>query len=792
MLKSYLKIALRGLVKHRVYSFINITGLAVGMAVALLIGLWIHYEYSYDRFLPGYEQLHQVYVHQTVEGEVQTINSLPLPVADALRNDIPGIAYVAECDWMQRHGLMVGEQKLYRSGARIGKDFLKMFQYPFIQGDAATALANPQSIVLTARTAEALFGDADPMGQSVRYDNQFDLKVSGILEDIPPNSSFYFNYLVPFALYEQSAPWVKNARTEWDNFSFQIFTALAPNVSADEVVPKIRDMIKKNGRELVNFSPELDLHPLQNWHLYNEFKNGENSGGYIDYVKMFGIIGLLVLLLACINFTNLATARSEKRAKEVGVRKAIGSKRKHLVTQFLVESFLVTLLAASISLLFVYALLPIFNELLEVEISLPINYPAFWLLLLLFVSLTALLAGSRPAWYLSSFQAVRVLKGTGTGGRTVASGRKALVLLQFSCSIALIIGTIVIYRQVEFVQQRPVGYDQERLMMSRMSDDLNENYQAIRNELLQSGVVESVAWGSSPVTDIYSRVDIEHWPGKTGNMPAGGIALVRVTEDYFTTLGLEIRAGRNFHPNWRSDSTSIIVNEAVVKKLALKDPVNQTLTFTGGDQASIVGLVDDALMVSPYDPAVPTIFVHGRWGGTMLYRLRPDVNTQEAITTLSAIFNRHNPTFPYEYEFVDETYAQKFRLEVLIGKLAALFAGLAIFVSCLGLFGLATYLAEQRRKEIGIRKVLGASVGQIWLLLSREFLWLVLFSCVIATPIALYFLSNWLEQYNYRVDIGIGVFIMAGLAALLITLITISFQAIRAGRAQPVESLRVE
>lgn len=792
MLRSYLKIALRGLVKHRVYSLINIAGLAVGMAVALLIGLWIHYEFSYDRFLPDYDRLFQVYASQTIEGEKTTFRSLPLPVANALRQKIPGIARVAECDWMQRHGLMVGDQKLYQSGARIGKDFLEMFRFPLIQGDPATALSEPHSIVLTARTAKALFGDQDPMLQTVRYDNRFDLKVTGILEDLPPNSSFYFNYLVPFAIYEQSAPWVKTARTQWDNFSFQVYMELGPNVDRDQVARQMRDLIKDNAGEQVNFDPELTMHALKDWHLYNEFENGVAAGGYIDYIRVFGLIGLLVLLLACINFTNLATARSEKRAKEVGVRKAIGSKRKHLITQFLVESLMITLLAVSISLLLVYLILAPFNLLLDIEVRLPLGHPIFWLLLFLFVGLTALLAGSRPAWYLSSFRAVRVLKGSLHTGRKAGSGRKFLVLLQFSCSIALIIGTIVIFRQIEFVRHRPVGYEQERLLMSRMTDDLSDNYDALRNELLQSPVVESVAWASSPPTSIFSYSDIEHWPGKTGDAPASGIALIRVTDDYFNTVGMKLLIGRNFHPDQRSDSTSIIINEAAAERLSLDAPLNQPLTFTGGDQATIVGVVADALMVSPYDPAVPTVFVHGRVGGSLLYRLAAGVNTQEAVTAIAEIFNRHNPTFPFEYEFVDETYARKFRLEVLIGKLAAVFAGLAIFVSCLGLFGLATYLAEQRRKEIGIRKVLGATVGQIWMLLSREFLWLVIISCLIATPIALYFLHNWLQQYTYRISIGWSVFFLAGLLAVLITVLTISFQAIRAGRMQPVESLRIE
>lgn len=792
MFRNYLKITIRGLIKHRVYSLINITGLAVGMAVALLIGLWINHEFSYDRFLPDYDRLYQLKVNHVQEGEIQTQDALSLPVVETLREKIPGIAYVAECDWMQRHGLKVGEEKLFISGARTGSDFLKIFGFPMRQGQPDQALRDLYSIVLTESTATALFGEENPMGKTVRYDNQFDLKVTGILADLPANATFYFRYLVPFALYEQNTPWVKAARTQWDNFSFQVFTALLPEVSSDQIAGQIRNMLKNNSPELAEYDMELILHPIKDRHLYNEFKDGRASGGYIDYIRMFGLIGFLVLLLACINFTNLATARSEKRAKEVGVRKAIGSKRKHLVTQFMVESFLITALAGALSLLLVFLALPFFNELVEKDLYLPFNRIWFWFSLLVFLSVTAIIAGSRPALYLSSFRAVEVLKGHLKTGKTAASGRKALVLVQFSCSIALIIGTLVIYRQIQYVQDRPVGYERDRLLMTRMNDDMMDNYDALKNELLQSGVVESVTWSSSPITDIFSQLTLQHWPGKRDDELSPGIALVRVTDDYFQTVGMKLLSGRQFRPNWRADSTSVILNQAAAKRLGLEDPLHQTLTFTGGDKAAVVGLVNDALMTSPYEPAKPTIFLHGRRGGSMLYRLSPGRNTQEAIRSLAPIFDRHNPAFPYEYEFVDDTFAYKFQLEVLIGRLAGIFAGLAIFVSCLGLFGLATYLAEQRRKEIGIRKVLGATLGQIWMLLSREFVGLVVLSCLIAVPLAYYFLHNWLQQYSYRVGISAAVFGIAGLLAVLITLITISFQAIRAGREHPAKSLRAE
>jgi predicted permease len=793
MYRNYLKIAWRGLTKNRTFSLVNILGLAVGMTVTLLIGLWVRHEYSFDRFLPDYEQAYQVYMSYMQEGEEHTGEALPLPLSNELREKVPGIRYVAECDWMQQHGLIAGDKKLYLRGARVGADFLQIFRFPMLQGNPQAALSTPYSIVLTQSLAEALFGTTDPMGQTVRFNNSFDLKVSGILADLPSNTSFYFKYLIPFSLYEQNEPWVKAARTEWDNQSFQIYTALDPEADPAEAQANIRNILQEHIDEAhAALQPRLLLHALKDWHLYNEFENGKAGGGYIQYIRMFTLIGILVLVLACINFMNLATARSNTRAREVGIRKAIGSKRKQLITQFLTESFLLTLLAAGLALFFTYLALPAFNALLDTELRLPLTTPAFWLIFGIYIMLTALLAGSRPALVLSSFQAVKVLKGGLQAGRSAAIFRKGLILLQFSCSIALIIGTMIIYRQVMHIRERPVGYEQERLLMTRMSDDLNENYGPLKEELLQSGLVESVAWSSSPVTDIFSYIDLQHWPGKNGEELMGNIGLVRVTHGYFETMGMEILSGRDFRPSWRADSTSIIINEAAARRLGLQEPLGQVLTFVGGEKAAVVGVVKDALMASPFASPVPTVFVHGRWGGSMAYRIREGVDMEAAIPQLAGIFNRHNPAYPYDYEFVDARYQQKFELESLISKLAALFAGLSIFVSCLGLFGLAAYLAEQRTKEIGIRKILGASVAQIWLLLSGEFLWLVLVSCLIAVPLSFYFLQRWLENYEYRISIGSDVFLMAGILALIITLLTISGQAVKAALAQPARSLREE
>ena len=534
---------------------------------------------------------------------------------------------------------------------------------------------------------------------------------------------------------------------------------------------------------------DVVMQPIKEWHLYSQYKNGIAAGGFIEYVKMFSIIGVLVLLIACINFINLTTARSEKRAREVGVRKAIGSGRKELILQFLAESLFLCFLAFLCSVLFVQMALPGFNSLTGNKIGIPYTSISFWLIALACVAATGLIAGSRPAFYLSSFNPVSVLKGQLKFGKAAVLPRKVLVVLQFTCSIALITSTIIIYRQITHVKDRPTGYDLNRLMITEMNGDLENNYGAFKNELLQAGIAESVTNASSPATGIYWHSDVDKWPGKMAgeNIEMGTII---VAEDYFRTLGFQLGEGRDFANS--NDTTSVIFNEAAMKQMRIKDPVGKSITWND-KQYRIVGVAKDALMASPYAAPEPTMFLcDPEVQGNLMYRISPRVKTEAAIEKLTAIFNKYSPAYPYTYKFADTEYANKFKVEVLIGRLAGIFAGLAIFISSLGLFGLAAFVAEQRTKEIGIRKVLGATVSQVWLLLSKDFILLVFINCLIATPVALYFLQGWLEKYSYRVDIGSGVFILAAVLALAITLLTISFQAIKAAIANPVKSLRTE
>ncbi|HWD88477.1 MAG TPA: ABC transporter permease [Mucilaginibacter sp.] len=796
MFRNYLKMAWRNTLHNKVYSALNIAGLAAGMAVALLIGLWVVNQYSYDRFLPGYQQLYQVEMNLTSQHSgTTTQTSIALPLTDVLRKEIPGIKYVAESDalGLMNHGLLVGDKKLYLGGGAAGADFFKMFQYPFAKGNANSALKDMYSIVLTESTAKALFGDADPMGKEVRFDNSQNLKVTGVLKDIPKNSTLQFNYITPFAFAEATQDWVKLGRTKWTWNSFSAYVALEPGVSYAQVAPKIRDIVDKRSPEMHVSKPEVFLHPLNDWHLYNDFKNGRVAGGFVEYVRLFSIIGMLVLAIACINFMNLSTARSEKRAREVGVRKAIGSARIDLVYQFLLESVMITLISFLLGLLLVMLALPAFNTLTGGDVRIPYGNIGFWGIMIVFVLVTGLIAGSRPAFYLSSFNPVKVLKGSIQMGRWASMPRKVLVVVQFTCSIALIISTVIVYQQIQYVKNRPTGYSADRLVMTDMNSDLSQHYDALRNDLLSSGLVESVASSTSPATQVYSHFSLDKWPGKVAGEESVNIGGIWISDDYFKTLGMTIAAGHNFKGDWKSDTLNVIVNEATVRRIGLKDPVNQLITINfNAKPVRIIGVVKDALMDSPYKPVEPAVFGHNPYGFVATYRLAKNAETHTAIEKIGKIFDKYNPAYPFQYKFVDTEYGHKFNLEVLVGKLAGIFAGLAIFISCLGLFGLAAYVAEQRTKEIGIRKVLGASIAQVWLMLSRDFIVLVVISCVIASPVAFYYLHNWLEKYSYRISIGVGVFIASGIAAIVITLFTISFQAIKAAVANPVKSLRSE
>jgi ABC-type antimicrobial peptide transport system permease subunit len=569
---------------------------------------------------------------------------------------------------------------------------------------------------------------------------------------------------------------------------------LQPHADLDGVSARIKDVKLRNLgnlKEQISFHPQLFLHPMRKWHLQSAWKDGVNTGGRLQYVWLFGLIGAFVLLLAAINFMNLSTARSEKRAREVGVRKTMGSMRSQLVGQFFSESFLVVVLAFGVSLLLATGALPWFNHVAAKQLQMPWTNPYFWLCGGVFVGVTGLLAGSYPALYLSSFRPVQVLKGTFRVGHRAALPRKALVVLQFTVSITLITGTVLVYRQIEHAKNRPVGYTREGLVMVRITNgEVIGKFDRLRNELNNSGVVAEVALSTSKATNLWSSNWGFDWPGKDPALQAE-FGTLAVSPEYGKTVGWQFVAGRDFSREFASDSSGYVVNEAAVRYMGLKNPVGTTIRFYG-QPFRILGVIKDMVMSSPFEPVHPTVFfLKGQFNWVNL-RIKPGVSPSQALPGMEAVFKKVLPDVAFDYQFADQAYALKFAAEERIQQLAAVFAGLAIFLSCLGLFGLASFTAEQRTKEIGIRKVLGATVASLWRLLSKEFVYLVGVACLIALPLSYYGLSQWLAQYTYRTELTWWIFAGAGGAALFITLLTVSYQAIRTALANPVKSLRSE
>jgi ABC-type antimicrobial peptide transport system permease subunit len=769
-------------------------GLATGMAVAMIIGLWIYDEVSANHNYKNYDTICQVMMNQTFDGVRGSQQALPYPLGEELKSKIPDFKHVVMCDWGSNHSLIYKEKRISKFGHFIGPEAVDMFSMKILNGDHKP-LQDPYSIVLTDETARILFGNEDPVGKIVKLDNATALKVTAVVEKQPKNSSLSYDFLMPWQLEDLLYDWVKlYHKTNWGNNSWQAFVQLNAGSSPAAVNARIKNIVLSHFSDdnmLHHIIPELFLHPMSKWRLYSDFENGKNTGGFIKYVRMFGILGLIVLLIACINFMNLSTARSEKRAREVGVRKAIGSGRKQLIGQFLSESMLISALSFLIAIGMVFFTLPYFNRLTEKEMSLQITNPLFWIIMILFTLLTGLLAGSYPAFYLSSFNPVRVLKGNAQAGKSSALPRKILVVLQFASSVMLMIGTIVVNRQIQYGKNRPIGFNSKGLISVEWSDDIKKNMEAIRQELLSSGAALSICQSNSPPTEIYSNNNGWEWKNSQPVEKTVVFSTIATTYDYIRTLGIKLLEGRDFSRDY-ADSNGVVLNEAAVKRMRLQHPVGQMLKWN--DKPMIVlGVIPDVQMESPYRPISPlTIIFNKDWVSYVNIRLNPARSASQDIALIKPIFDKYNPAFPFDYKFADLEYAKKFNYEELVGNLAMIMAVLAIFISCLGLFGLASFTAEQRVKEIGVRKVLGASIYSLWGLLSKDFVLLVLISCFIAIPIAWYFMDEWLDGYKYKIHIGIGVFIAVIFISMAITLITVSFQAIRAAVANPVKSLRTE
>ncbi len=787
MLKNYLKIALRNLKKNSIYSFINIFGLAVGISCSMIIALWITHELSFDKFHANREQLYQVWVNATFDGKVNSWTATPLPSAEGLKTKDANIKYSATTDWGNEHLLSYGDTRFTKFGHYVSDDFLRMFRFPLLKGDPEKALGDPYTVLISQSTASALFGSEDPINKVIRVDDTHDVTVTGILKDIPDNSTFQFDFLLPFSLYEKQE-WVRNNKDNWSNYSWPTYVELYPNAAREAVEDNIRGLLTENGQNDV--LREFFLHPMPRWRLYSNFENGKEAGGIIDYVNMFGLIGIFILVIACINFMNLATARSERRAREVGIRKSVGSKRKEIVFQFLGESVMIATIAFIIAVLIAELSIPAFNTLIEKKLSIDYTSQQFWLFAAGIILVTGILSGSYPAFYLSSFDAARVLKGKIRHGKNVIAPRKVLVVMQFVFAISLVVVSIVIQRQIAHVQSRELGYDQENLITVDYTTEIGKNYRTIKQELLSSGAVESVTISNSPITNIYSNNFLD-WPGKPSDLKVI-FSTISTEYDYSKTMGIKMIMGRDFSEDFPSDSTAIIINKAALDIMGLADPIGETVDLWG-TKRQIIGITDNVLMGSLFREVAPLMMImDSDWASAVTIRLRKTDNLQASLEKVESIFNKYNPAYPFEYTFVDVEFAKKFSSIKMISRFSAVFTMLAIAITGLGLFGLAAFTAEQRTKEVGIRKVLGATVTNIVLLMSKEFAYLVVFGFVLASPLAWWGANQVLDKYQYKIDFPVWVLPTAGLIALGFTVMIVGTQAFKVAATNPVKSLRTE
>ncbi len=805
MLKSYFKVAMRNMVRNYGYSFINIAGLASGMAVAILVGLWVFDELSFNTYFKNYDRIAQVTKAGHFQGKYyQGQQYIPYPLIEELqtsyRQNFKHVVPISGPGGFDAV-LSTGDKRLTKRGMYIGEEAPEMFTWEMVYG-TWSGLNDLHGIMLSESTSKVFFGDSDPLGKAMKINNDTELTVTGVYKDFPRNTAFYgLRFFEPWKFYLQDASYI--SKQGWDNHFLCVYIQIAPNKTMEEVAAAIRKLEMKAIANLDYMQNELQydydvlLHPMPDWHLYSDYKEGQVHSGPVQLVWFIGAIGVFVLLLACINFMNLSTARSEKRAKEVGIRKTIGSIRKQLVIQFFSESFLVVVLSFLAAMLIVYVALPSFNQLSGKEIALPLNKDWFWLSSAAFMLVTAFLAGSYPALYLSSFKPVSVLKGTFRAAKFASVPRKILVVVQFSVSVMLIICTSAIYQQLLFVKDRPVGYDREGLISVRKkSGEFDEKRAVLRAELKKTGMVSEIAESGGDLTATWSHNGGFNWEGKDPLFEAN-FATLNVSPEFGKTVGWTFIAGRDFSPDIASDSAAIVLNESAAEYMKLKDPVGKTMRWTNrawdvDQDFNIIGVIKDMIMNSPFEPVKPAVYFTYGYERVLLIRVAPGVAVSNALPAIEGVFTRVIPDIPFDYQFADQQFAAKFSSEERIGKLAAVFASLAIFISCLGLFGLASFVAEQRTKEIGIRKVLGASVTNLWRMLSQEFVLLVVFSCAIAIPLSYYILSKGLSNYEYHTDLRWWIFAGAGTGALAITLLTVSFQAVKAALMNPVKSLRSE
>ena len=786
MFKNYLKIAVRNLLRNKGFSIVNIGGLAIGMTCALLITLWIRRELSVDRLYPKTERLFLIHNRTKVNGELWVSNQTPQIMAPVLRREYPAVEDVSR--YMQVTFLTtVGETHLNTRGAFADTGFLSMFGFPLLQGDPASALSGPQGIVITQSLATRLFGNTEAIGKTIRIDSSTDFSVTGVLKDLPSTTSFDFDYLLPWS-YIKRLGWEDQW---WGDAYISTYVLLKPGITGASFDNQVRDITIRHSKLT---GTEVFTQPMNRLYLYSKPENGRLVADRILTVRLFAIIAGFILLIACINFMNLSTARSQRRAREVGIRKVVGADKPRLILQFIGESMLIAGLAFLLALFLTQISLPAFNRLVGHELTIDYSSIRFWAFAISFVFLTGLVAGSYPAFYLSSFRPIRVLKGTLLQPNAVITPRKILVVLQFSFAIILIICTLIIKRQIQFGLDRDSGYDRDRLVYTRAEGDAPAHYEAIKQELIGSGAALAVTRSPAPITRHWNDGSGYSWPGSTDKDKDIDFLDFGADADFVKTTGVTLLRGRDIDINkYPTDSMAMLLNQSAVAAMRLKDPIGQTVR-RGNLTFHVVGVVKDFILESPFAKNIAPMLITGPWRdyAVIHFKLNPANPVAVDLARAEKIFKAYNPRYPFEYVFADEAYAQKFRDEQQIGQLSALFAGLTIFISCLGLFALAAYMAENRIREIGIRKVLGASVAGISALLAKDFVRLVLVAFVIAAPVAWVVMSKWLLSYSYRIPIGWDIFAWSGLLAISIAIATVSYQSIRAAIANPVKSLRAE
>lgn len=786
MLKNYLKIAWRNLLRNKGFSLTNLLGLCIGCASTLFILLWVYDELTFDKFHQNYGEIYQVMAHRNYNEEIFTDKNMVFPLASAIEAEFPEVEKAVMATFAESHILGNGDTKSRKIGITSSDNFFEVFSWEFIQGNKATALPDPNSIVLTETAAEALFGDEDPMHKTVKLDNSKELTVSAILKDVPTNSTFQFDYIHAFNYSDEN---LKRSMTNWTNSSWNIFLQVHPGTDEKALSENITELKIRNSPGDQGIAQYFAF-PMSKWRLYGDFKDGVNTGGMIQYVKLFSIIAVIILLVACVNFMNLSTARSERRAKEVGIRKTLGSDKKQLMLQFFCESMILTCAAFVLSLIVVYMLMPTFNQLVGKTLSLDFSSSIFWAIAALIVLFTGLVAGSYPALYLSSFSPIKVLKGTFLAGQKAVMPRNVLVVGQFAASILLISGTLIVYQQIQYIKNRDIGYNPDNLVMVSSSDDIQKNFSAIKDELLKSGMVQATTRTFSPITSIWWRSPAPDWEGKPTDM---NLLLTGLYTDvgFAETMGVKMLQGNDF-TGMPSDSSAIILNRAAVEAMGLEEPIGMQMRYLQ-KAYTVIGVTDNVVMDSPFKPVDPMMmFFSPERTYSISVRFKDGVAIQDGLKAMEGVFKTYNPSVPFEYQFVDQEFGRKFLSEDLVGKLTNIFAVLTVFLCCIGLAGLASYTIEKRYREIGIRKVLGASVPQVLLLISSDFLKLVLIAFCITTPLAYWKMGEWLETYTYHVSINFWLFLGVGALVVLLALAVVTANTLKAALANPVKSLKSE